>query len=72
MQLWIDLAEEQRKKYRSALEEIREIEELAYYSKGISEEPLSQRDFMIDAINNYEQRRIKILTKINEVINESN
>lgn len=25
MQLWIDLAEEQRKKYRSALEEIREI-----------------------------------------------
>lgn len=61
---WYKLAE----KYKSALEEIREIEELAYYSKGVPEEPLSQRDFILDAINNYEQRRIKILTKINEVL----
>ena len=55
-------------KYKSALEEIREIAELPYYSKGMPEEPLSQRDFILDAINNYEQRRIKILTKINEVL----
>ena len=54
--------------YRSALEEIRELEKLAYYSKGMPEEPLSQSDFILDAINNYEQRRIKILTKINEVL----
>ena len=57
-----------QEKYQAALEEIREIEELAYYSKGISEEPLSQCDFILDAINDYEQRRIKILTKINEVL----
>lgn len=57
--------------YRSALEEIREIEKLAYYPKGMPEEPLSQRDFILHAINDYEQRRIKILTKINEVLNEN-
>lgn len=56
------------KKYRKALEEIREIEELPYYSKGMPEEPLSQRDFTLGAINDYEKRRMKILTKINEVL----
>ena len=55
-------------KYKTALEEIREIAELPYYPKGMPEEPLSQRDFILHAINNYEQRRIKILTKINEVL----
>lgn len=56
--------------YKTALEEIREIEELPYYSKGMLEEPLSQWDFILHAIDDYEQRRIKILTKINEVLNE--
>ena len=58
----------ENKTYRSALEEIRKIEELAYYSKGVSEESLSQRDFMLNVIDDYEQRRINILTKINEIL----
>ena len=62
--------EEAKQTYKQALEEIRDIIELTYYSKGISEEPLSQLDFMLDAINDYEQRRIKILIKINEVLND--
>ena len=66
-QAWDEL-NEKYKQLRSALEEIREIEELAYYPKGMTEIPLSQRDFILNAINNYEQRRIKILTKINEVL----
>lgn len=58
--------------YRSALEKIREIEKLAYYPKGMPEKLLTQWDFILHAIDDYEQRRIKILTKINEVLNESN
>lgn len=65
-----DFLAEKVRLYRSALEEIREIEELPYYSKGMLEEPLSQWDFILHAIDYYEQRRIKILTKINEVLNE--
>ena len=68
LQIGYDEIREVRERYRSALEEIREIVELAYYSKGMPEEPLSQRDFILDVINNYEQRRIKILTKTNEVL----
>ena len=62
--------EKEIKVYWNALEEIREIEILAYYPKGVPEEPLSQRDFILGAINEYEKRRIKILNKINEVLNE--
>ena len=54
------------KDYKSVLEEIREIEKNAYYSNNLV--PMSQMQLMENIIDGYEQRRCKILNKINEVL----
>lgn len=55
-------------KYKQTLEEIRTIEITAYHSSNL--EPLSQMQLMENIIDGYEQRRIRILEKIKEVLND--
>ena len=70
MQLWIDLAEEQRKNYRSALEEIKEIATNYFEECGIPENYFKRNNV------SWKQHQIKALTcklqqildKINEVL----
>lgn len=54
-------------KYRSALEEIREILMCKIY--GLNENA-SQLDYMCYVLDKFEKIRIKILTKTNEVLND--
>jgi len=55
-------------KFQSALEEIREIEQCMAVAKGVSENPVSAIDHMSNLLSEYENRRIKVLTRINEVL----
>ena len=65
--------QDRRRKYENALEEIREIEQCMAVAKGVSENLVSAIDHVSNLLSEYENRRIKILTKINEVLgNESN
>lgn len=50
MQMWIDLAEEQRKNYRSALEEIRDINKLFFERKYGHPEELIEIDNIINEV----------------------
>jgi spore coat polysaccharide biosynthesis protein SpsF (cytidylyltransferase family) len=60
--------QDRRRKYENALEEIREIEQCMAVAKGVSENPVSAIDHVSNLLSEYENRRIKILTKINEVL----
>ena len=55
------------RKYRQALEEIREILMCKIYNLN---ENVSQLDYMCYALDKFEKIRIKILTKIDEVLND--
>lgn len=66
MQKWIDLAEEQRKNYRSALEEIREI------IKQDCRECEFNNDSICCEIGDCEAGKLQIIqNKINGVLNDN-
>ena len=58
---------EENEKYKQALEKIREI---LMYKIYVLKEHASQLDYMCYVLDKFEKIRIKILTKINEVLND--
>lgn len=58
---------EQNKKYKQALEEIREI---ANYCEGIKDEATSQSEFTVRQMSLQDDKLINIIKKINEVLND--
>ena len=57
---------EENEELKQALEEIREIIRFPLYTN--STKPLSQIDFLINLVNEFEKNREKIINKINEVL----
>ena len=55
-------------KYKQALEEIREI---INEQKPTLDKAISQSEFTLERLCNYEEKYIKIVDKINEVLNEN-
>lgn len=67
MQLWIDLAEEQRKKYRSALEEIKEIATNYFEECGVPDDYFKRNNY------SWKQHQIKAFTcKLQQIIDKIN
>lgn len=55
-------------KFEAVLKEIREIIRFPLYTN--STKPLSQIDFLINLVNEFEKNREKIINKINEVLKD--
>lgn len=70
MQKWIDLAEEQRKNYRSTLEEIREILQKPDLPLPDEDNLMTATELLIVVDANRQKKLMNIQDKINEVLNE--
>ena len=58
---------EENERYKQALEEIKEI---INEQNLISDKPISQSEFTLERLCNYEEKYIKIVDKIDEVLND--